>query len=979
MSNLLTSLNGFTDAKVGISWSTDAYGNLAEIPAGQSAFRGARYSTNIAGLGFDLTSWTDFTSGGATIALNADKSKTLISPSGGRAFIEKTLTLEEGLYRVTALFTNVSVTDNGKPFVLAGGTATVVHGANWDATRLVDDDDKDLSLDFEVTAAGTKTIRVGHGANGVSEDECTITGIMVHKTSGSANPGPDNVIDNFAVYDTTNKNGVSAVGRVTWREGSPLRKEADAYVVTVYGDSLTNGSSDYGAKIYCESGYVRRTTGVGGHKIATHILETFRADFPNSGDNGIIVAGGINDIATATTDPSAGMIAAIDEIVSTAEAHGSMIVLIPIAPWKTNSYWTSARQVYGDTYNNHLRSNYAHYLADVYPILEDPLNAQQLLPAYDSGDGLHLSQDGFETADRAIQKHFPRVSLKGLTRLEDRENIYAESIDLSSGFQIQSSMTVVATDLDSPLGTKGVKKISRVGGADGHALYRNGYVTQKAHQEQTVFLRAMPGHEDARPGFGLYNLTTGAYVNSHIEIEYGPGTTAGTPASIPDIYNLSPFEWTKVRVIPQVPAVVGDSYTWFNFPHRASSADKDVVFWGLDWRESDGLPTDGDPVLSIGSQGSTGNNLLRKTLDQRITNSVSGTIKFRPQFNDSDDKAANARIFSIQGANVATDALEFSVTQSSGAMTLVKDSDNNSASVSSTEVYSRDDLVTIDFYASDAGIGWRRDGGAYNEIATANAQADWATDPLYHLALGSRYSGSHGANIIIEDFITDEAETVLRGYDENAGGVFQSEQGLAALVDGNSLLYEPWLYDESSENRVEFYAFSIKENGKLCVPDVVPSGIYWLKNVRSKVDGDLSDPRSFRITVGSGAPALIIGGEPAVGISEADAFTFQPLVLADDLTGISFAIQNQPAGSRFDTETGSLSWSPFTHNPATFSNIIITATLGVDTAQLGPFSITIVEFDDTPASIVTPTLGGRIDLHAIGGGWHPVSDDALKH
>jgi hypothetical protein len=97
-----------------------------------------------------------------------------------------------------------------------------------------------------------------------------------------------------------------------------------------------------------------------------------------------------------------------------------------------------------------------------------------------------------------------------------------------------------------------------------------------------------------------------------------------------------------------------------------------------------------------------------------------------------------------------------------------------------------------------------------------------------------------------------------------------------------------------------------------------------------------------------------IWGKPATAVTAAHYFAFQPSASNAGGGAFTFAIANKPSWAQFDTGTGRLYGTPLPqYNVGTFSNIVISASVGGQRASLAPFSITVLPLPDIP-----PTLSG---------------------
>jgi hypothetical protein len=114
---------------------------------------------------------------------------------------------------------------------------------------------------------------------------------------------------------------------------------------------------------------------------------------------------------------------------------------------------------------------------------------------------------------------------------------------------------------------------------------------------------------------------------------------------------------------------------------------------------------------------------------------------------------------------------------------------------------------------------------------------------------------------------------------------------------------------------------------------------------------------AFSIAVTSPPDTTTISGQPATSINVGAAYSFIPT--AGDSNGypLTFSIQNAPSWATFSTATGQLFGTPTSTYAGTYSNIIISATDGVTSASLAPFSITVNQISNGMATVNwTPPL-----------------------
>lgn len=103
--------------------------------------------------------------------------------------------------------------------------------------------------------------------------------------------------------------------------------------------------------------------------------------------------------------------------------------------------------------------------------------------------------------------------------------------------------------------------------------------------------------------------------------------------------------------------------------------------------------------------------------------------------------------------------------------------------------------------------------------------------------------------------------------------------------------------------------------------------------------GDGSGPGSGS---GSGNEAPTITGSPSSEVMVDNDYSFTPSTNDPDGDQLTFSIQNKPSWASFDSSTGGLSGTPGSGDVATYSNITISVSDGTASAELGPFSISVV-------------------------------------
>jgi lysophospholipase L1-like esterase len=131
-----------------------------------------------------------------------------------------------------------------------------------------------------------------------------------------------------------------------------------------------------------------------------------------SGVEWLIVFEGINDIGTAAATPeaqqqvAADLIAAYEQFVVRAHAQGIEVYGATLLPFGGNTGYddpAGTREAARQTVNNWIRtSRKFDAVIDFDKVVRDPAAPRQLLPAYDTGDHLHLNPVGYKAMADAV-------------------------------------------------------------------------------------------------------------------------------------------------------------------------------------------------------------------------------------------------------------------------------------------------------------------------------------------------------------------------------------------------------------------------------------------------------------------------------------------------------------------------------------------------------------------------------------------------
>lgn len=205
-----------------------------------------------------------------------------------------------------------------------------------------------------------------------------------------------------------------------WYFISGVETVAGAGAVAVVGDSLTDGrgSTTNGNDRWTDrladrlGGVAVLNQGLGGNRVLNDGLgpnalgRIDRDVLAQTGVRWLIVFEGVNDIGTADATDAAQkqtadeLTAAFDQIITRAHAQGIRVYGATITPFGGNDMYDDPgglRRAARQTVNQWIRtSGRFDAVLDFDKVARDPANPEQILPAFDSGDHLHLTPAGYK-------------------------------------------------------------------------------------------------------------------------------------------------------------------------------------------------------------------------------------------------------------------------------------------------------------------------------------------------------------------------------------------------------------------------------------------------------------------------------------------------------------------------------------------------------------------------------------------------------
>ncbi|HEY6374972.1 MAG TPA: SGNH/GDSL hydrolase family protein [Edaphobacter sp.] len=161
--------------------------------------------------------------------------------------------------------------------------------------------------------------------------------------------------------------------------------------------------------------------GIGGNRVlldglGPNALARFDRDvLAPAGVRYLIVLEGVNDLGTLTRDGEVGqaehdalvhrILAAYEQMTLRAHAHGIKVIGATILPDGGSGYYHAGPASEADrlAINQWIRSSKNFdAVVDFDKVMRDPAHPDRMLPAYDSGDGLHPSAVGYKVMGEAI-------------------------------------------------------------------------------------------------------------------------------------------------------------------------------------------------------------------------------------------------------------------------------------------------------------------------------------------------------------------------------------------------------------------------------------------------------------------------------------------------------------------------------------------------------------------------------------------------
>jgi lysophospholipase L1-like esterase len=207
---------------------------------------------------------------------------------------------------------------------------------------------------------------------------------------------------------------------------------AETRAIVTFGDSITDGARstpnsnnrwpDHLAKrLLARPGNAQLAilnAGIGGNRLLSDSIANFginalarfdRDVLAQPGAMYVVVLEGINDIGNARANPmpsAADLIAAQQQMIDRAHAHGLIIFGATLTPFEGAAYFTPEGEAKRQAINSWIRTSKAYDgVIDFDAATRDPASPGKFLPLYDSGDHLHPNDAGYEAMGKSIDLH----------------------------------------------------------------------------------------------------------------------------------------------------------------------------------------------------------------------------------------------------------------------------------------------------------------------------------------------------------------------------------------------------------------------------------------------------------------------------------------------------------------------------------------------------------------------------------------------
>jgi lysophospholipase L1-like esterase len=342
-----------------------------------------------------------------------------LSDSTLRQYVFPTLSGSRARLRLSNEFGDAPVTFQAVQLAAAAGAGSIAPGSTravlfgGSPSLTLADGEARLSdaLEFEVSALRSLAITLHFG-----DVPANVTGHPGSRTTSYLAAGGH--------VDAVSLPNAATTDHWYFITGLDVQAAARSAAIVTLGDSLTDGrGSTTNANNRWPDMLARRlqarpdtshlavlNLGIGGNAVLSGGLgptaeQRFQRDvLEQRGVRYLILLEGVNDLGRSQgADIAERLIAAYERFIERAHAQGLLVYGVPILPFAGSQYDKPERQQARQLINEWIRNGRRFdAVLDLDAAVRDPQNPAQLLPAYDTGDHLHLSPAGYQAMADAI-------------------------------------------------------------------------------------------------------------------------------------------------------------------------------------------------------------------------------------------------------------------------------------------------------------------------------------------------------------------------------------------------------------------------------------------------------------------------------------------------------------------------------------------------------------------------------------------------
>lgn len=427
-------------------------------------------------------------------------------------------------------------------------------------------------------------------------------------------------------YNTVNIQGLTS----TISDNNTLSSLALSPLPQIYcmGDSLTNWGY-YETRLNGLLGthnWIVVNKGVSGNTVI-QMAARFTADILNHYPNYTIIWGGTNDVSGGTS--AATIESNLQAMYTAAHNAGIRVIALTISP---RGGLTVPQRTVLNTVNAWILSTPSgvDYVVDDYAVLDDPANPGFLLPAYDSGDGLHLTVAGYNIVADTIYAGVAFSTANGGGQIatftgNTMQTVSALSRNGTSPITMQSSNTTAWYIVDTA-GANSLANttLSRSNASGGATFNATGASKDNGNNSGWNFTHAVTSSAATGIAMNKDGVTSGNF-NGNLTDMGGQDNTALFEYGLTVAYGSNTSTASLTTTGAYSKAIPNNLTPGATYHFRASSTNGSTTVTGADQSFTLTMPT----VSTVGSSGSaTAGNWDKVTLTGNISNMGKATTTY---------------------------------------------------------------------------------------------------------------------------------------------------------------------------------------------------------------------------------------------------------------------------------------------------------------------------------------------------------------